>query len=450
MMAKPVGDQSVFAALAETLPSLETIDLEGTVPPAARPSVIEVSGRYSESGELGRGGLGVVLEVFDHDLRRAVALKRPRDELLDPRHIGALIKEAQVTAQLEHPNIPAVHALGIDSAGRPYFVMTRLRGQTLVDVLRDNRGPDGHGTITTARLLRIFLQVAYSVAYAHSRGVLHRDLKPGNVFIGEFGDVRLVDWGLARLIDRPDDARPGTDAEQKIDLSGDPVQTQEGEILGTPGYASPEQMKGAVAEIDERTDIYSLGVMLYEMLAGRLPVGGETVTGLIGNTIAGKTIPLRSVAPVDKRLAAVVHKALALEPSDRYPDVVGMIADVEAYLEGRPVSVVHEDVLHRVGRWYMHRTPRTARLKNIDIDTLSWGAFMGGVACGLGLAFYVAESLYTLLCVIFGVLAIAACIPAVYTLLRKPRPEDPGAHVPPSIAERVSKSEREPDDQRSR
>jgi len=440
-MTEPIGNESVFRALADTVPSLETIDLRGDVPPAARPSESSATGRYAERGELGRGGLGVVLEVFDQDLRRGVALKRPRDELLDPQSIGSLVKEAQVTAQLEHPNVPAVHALGIDDAGRPFFVMTRLRGRTLAEVLKEQRDPDNAEPLSTARLLRIFLQVAYSVAFAHSRGVLHRDLKPGNVIIGEFGDVRLVDWGLAKLLDRPDDDRRDAPGGVEVELSGDVQATREGDVMGTPGYAAPEQLRGETT-IDERADVYALGVVLYEIVAGRLPVSGETVTGLIGNTLAGKLAQLDTLVPVDKRLAAIAHKALALDPDDRYPDVLGLIEDLEAFLEGRPVSVLHEDVLHRVGRWYMRRTPKMARLRNVDIDGLAWGAFMGGIATGLGIAYYTAEWLFTPLCIVFGVLGIAACLPAAYTLLRKPRPDDPGAHVPPSIAARTASSRR--------
>jgi len=435
-MSEPVGNESVFQALAATLPSLETIDLRGEVPPAARPPSGEATGRYAERGELGRGGLGVVLEVFDQDLRRSVALKRPRDELLDQRHVGALIKEAQITAQLEHPNVPAVHALGIDDTGRPFFVMTRLTGRTLADALRDRRTADGAERLSIARLLRVFLQVAYSVAFAHNRGVLHRDLKPGNVFIGEFGDVRVVDWGLAKLLDREDEAAAAPEAA-RIELSHETEATREGEILGTPGYAAPEQLRGELA-IDERADVYSLGVLLYEIASGRLPVAGETVTGLIGNTLAGKLIPLDSVVPLDKRLVAIVHKALALDPAERYQDALALIADVEAFLEGRPVSALHEDALHRLGRWYMRRTPRMARLRNVDIDGLTWGSFMGGIACGIGVAASIAESLFTPLALACGLFGVLCFLPAAYTLLRKPRPDDPGAHVPPSIAARAT------------
>lgn len=437
-MSRAVGTESVVDALAETLAGCGTNDLNGTRPPD---SPYAPTGRYLELGELGRGGLGVVLETFDKDLRRPAALKRPRDDRLEPRFVAALVKEAQITAQLEHPNVPPVYSLGIDESGRPFFAMMRFTGRTLFELLELRRTDASIAAqLPLPRLLRLFLQVCHAVSYAHSRGVLHRDLKPHNILIGDHGEVRVVDWGLATLISQgePDQPEVGDDGRLSMDLvtCDELTLAKEGEIVGTPGYASPEQLRSQ-PDVDHRTDIYGLGVILYEILAGRLPCEGTNVTVQIASTIAGKLVPIPRDAAVDEPLRAVVDKALAYMPERRYATVGDLLHDLEAYLDGRPVTAHDESVLHRLGRWYLGRTPRTARLRNLDIDLFCWGSFLGGLSIGLSLAGV--SELPDFAAWLFGLGALIAFVPGVYTLLRPTRADDPELNLNLAPARRAGK-----------
>lgn len=426
-MSDSTANASVLSVLADTLGDttvLPTLDLGRDTTDSDRPLELSTA-RYVERDELGRGGLGVVLEAFDHDLRRVVALKRP----IHPQHTAStlsnLVHEAQITAQLEHPNIPAVHSLGIDAEGRPFFTMTRLRGQSLSSLLAERkRDPEVRIHFGIPRLLRIVLQVGFALANAHARGVVHRDIKPDNIIIGDFGEVRLMDWGIARLRSVAEDP---LEEQLPITTSDGRGQTRSGTFVGTPGYAAPEQVEGR-PELDARADIYALGALLYEMLSGRTHVVGDSLMEVIQRTLAGDFPPLRSLVVVDERLAAVVHKALETDPEDRYPQVMDMLADIEALLEGRPVSAHEEGTLKRVGRWYLSRSPRIARLRTIEVDALAWGPLFMGVSLGLFLAtvvspHHVAYDLIAWVGLIVGVLFI---IPPIYTMMRKPHPDDPG------------------------
>ncbi len=412
-MAKEVGTESVVISLQDTLVSYQPVELAGTAAP-------EVTGqtRYVERAEIGRGGLGVVVEAFDQDLRRNVAIKRPRDDRRDPTTAAALVKEAQITAQLDHPNIPAVHALGIDGSGRPFFAMTRLGGQSLAALLAAARSDPGL-VPSNARLLRIFLQVGYAVAFAHSRGVLHRDLKPDNIIIGDFGEVRLMDWGLAKLIAEP---CADADAGAPVTTGDGPSFTRTGALVGTPGYAAPEQLTPD-QPIDVRVDVYALGALLYTMLTRRPPIVGDDLEQLLDDTREGRVPPLQSLIPVSDRTAAIVHKALAVDPDHRYSDVMCLLEDVEALLEGRPVTAHEEGVLSRLGHWYMGRSPSLARLRTFDLDALAWGSFLLGVSAGAYWGHWLPDwAQWLVLC--GGLLSL---VPFFYTLFRRARPDDPGA-----------------------
>ena len=430
-MSIGAGNERVLTALAETLRDLEPVDLTGSREDSEPPAT-ELSRRYVEQAEIGRGGLGVVMEAFDQDLRRTAALKRPRDDRLDDDNRRALVREAQVTAQLEHPNIPAVYNLGIDEVGRPFFTMTRLYGRSLAELLAARSSePDVAAQLTTPRLLRIFLQIGYALAFAHDRGVLHRDLKAANVVIGAFGEVRLVDWGVAKLLGA-DDAADGGEVEEPLarplETTVDHAETAAGTFVGTLGYASPEQARGDRG-IDARSDVYALGALLYEMLAGKPPVTGRTVQEVLYRTLAGDIDPIGPQAPISDRLAAIVHKALATDPADRYAQVLDMLEDVEAFLEGRPVTARAEGAFERTRRWYAGRSPRGARMRNVDLDLAIWAAFMLGAASGT-LVFYLPEVWWGPLAWLFTAIGLLTAAPPLYTYLRKARPEDPGVVLP--------------------
>jgi hypothetical protein len=417
-MASDIGNERVLEALARTVPGPPAVDLRG--PAGTAPAAVSGQ-RYVELGELGRGGLGVVLEVFDQDLRRRVALKRPQPGL-HRAALGAVVREAQITAQLEHPGLPSVHALGLDADGHPFFTMTRLRGESLAALVgRRESDPEARAQLTTTRALRIVEQVGYALAFAHSHGVIHRDVKPANIMLGEFGEVRLVDWGIAKLVGLPDDVDP----EAAVTVATRAAETRTGTFVGTPGYAAPEQAEGRT-DLDPRADVYALGAVLYELLAGRPPIDAPTVAALIEDTRAGRIPPLATLAPVSDALAAIVHKALATRREDRYPGVLELLADLEALQEGRHVTALHEGFARWVGRWYGSRSPRLARMTNRDVDFMCGSCSFIGGAIGAALVHYhvpyAAEA-----AVVSLVVGLLMAIPPLYTALRRERPDDPGA-----------------------
>lgn len=274
--------------------------------------------------------MGRVYLARDGRLGRMVALKEAvRDGTLAER----LVLEARVTAGLEHPGIVPIYDEGRTEDGRPYYTMRLLRGRPLSQVLDETPlGPSRQS------ILRHFLDACEAMAYAHSRGVIHRDLKPANIMIGEFGELQVVDWGLARSLDGPAPAAGDT----TVGLS--PVTTRDGAVIGTPAYMSPEQARGEPA--DRRSDVWGLGAVLYEIVAGVPPLGKRTSDGALEAAREGRVVPLLTVAPeTPPALAAIVNRALAPEPADRYPDAAALAEDVAAWVDGRRVEA------HTYSRW---------------------------------------------------------------------------------------------------
>jgi serine/threonine protein kinase len=335
-------------------------------------------GRYLIEGEIARGGMGTVLRGVDCDIRREVALKY----LLNQSDTGKrvrFVEEAQITGQLEHPNIVPIHELGVDNLKRLFFSMKMVKGRSLSQVLEDLRQnpKQAEKDWSLSRLLNIFVNVCNALAYAHSRGVIHRDLKPANVMIGDFGEVYVMDWGLAKVLrggalagkggpppasatpTRPNAPGPmaalaasdpsiSAKRSSKVETSreGDADLTQEGAILGTPVYMPPEQASGNIDAIDQRSDIYSLGAILYEMLTLQPPIGKEGgYMAILMRVMQGEIFspeqrnPQRANAGmIPKEIAAIAMKALAKNPQMRYPDVEALRRDIERFQEGRSVS----------------------------------------------------------------------------------------------------------------
>ena len=315
-------------------------------------------GRIEVRGEVGRGAMGQVLLGFDTKLRREMALKvthLPRGEI--PRQqLARFVEEAQVNAQLEHPNIVPVHDLGVDPQGRAYFSMKLVRGRSLEDILtaRLNGDKATLAEFGLRKLLDVFSQVCLALEYAHARGVIHRDLKPANVMIGDFGEVAVMDWGVAKLKEIAAGVSTEVDAiaaeHEFIDsLDGPPVsapgpvtsvraemkawQTHDGAVLGTPHYMSPEQAKGLV--VDERTDLYSLGAMLYEILCGQVPFDHEDPAVVVRRVILENPRPPSSIAAgVPSALETLVMRLLAKEPEDRALPLRDVRAHVQNYIDG--------------------------------------------------------------------------------------------------------------------
>ncbi|MBX3472298.1 MAG: serine/threonine protein kinase, partial [Planctomycetes bacterium] len=335
--------------------------------------------RLEVTGELGRGGMGRVLRARDPAIGREVAKK----VLLDPTEASPdararFLHEARVTGQLEHPGIVPVYEVGQERSGEPYFVMKLVRGRSLAAVLEATRADPTHDGGRLPVLLRQFLKVCEAVAYAHARGVLHRDLKPANVMVGDFGEVLVLDWGLARVRGQPDAAG----GVGRLPAPGaDHAQTQDGELLGTPDYMPPEQAEGRRDAVDERSDVYALGAILFELLTLRPPFVGTTQIHLLKQVLMDAPPDPRAVAPagraVPRELAAVALKALARDPAQRYAGAADLAAEVTRFLDGRPVEALPVGVVGRALKWAARHAELTAALTGALVLLLLVGGAAG-------------------------------------------------------------------------
>ncbi|MCA8922597.1 MAG: serine/threonine protein kinase, partial [Planctomycetes bacterium] len=321
--------------------------------------------------ELGRGGMGVVHRVRDARLGREAALKLLTSERAQPELIARFLREAELTASLDHPAIPPIYEAGTLANGQPFLLMKVIEGQPFSEVLRAaGERPRGR---ELRELLEVVVKVGEAVAHAHGRGVLHRDLKPANVMVGALGEVMVVDWGLARRVDEPDAPEAADGAAPVSDGL-----TQVGAVLGTPGYLPPEQADGA--RVDARADVFALGAILTEVLTGAPPVTGATVTNKLAATLQGKI-----AAPRDRRrdvppaLDAIARRALAGDPSERTQTAAAFVDDLRAFLADEPVSVYREGPLGRARRWG-RRHPALAAVLGV---TLAGGLVFGGVTAAL-------------------------------------------------------------------
>jgi tetratricopeptide (TPR) repeat protein/tRNA A-37 threonylcarbamoyl transferase component Bud32 len=310
--------------------------------------------RYALTRIHAEGGLGRIYIAHDNDLGRDVALKELKPAQADrPDAAQRLLKEAQVTGQLEHPNIVPVYELACwPQNEQPFYTMRLVGGQTMRAIIaayHERRREGKTDPLELRRLLGAFVSVCQALGYAHSRGVIHRDLKPENVVLGAFGEVIVLDWGLAKMLGHPDDL-----AGPRVALSAQ-AQTDEtlaGQILGTPAYMAPEQAEGQLDQLDARTDIYGLGAILFEILTGQPPHAGPDLATLLTKISEGPTPRPRATAPgVPAALDAVCAKAMARQRDQRYPTAVALAEDVQRWLADEPVSAYREPLPARLGRW---------------------------------------------------------------------------------------------------
>ena len=266
--------------------------------------------RYEVVELIGRGGMGVVYSALDRELGRLVALKVTGTAASTPDMIARLRREARILARLEHPNIIPVHDVGLLPDGRTFYTMKLVRGRRLDEYVQTGR--------SLAERLQIFERICDAVAFAHAHGVVHRDLKPPNVMVGAFGEVLILDWGIAKT--GPD---PGIDPS---------FPSAAGTIVGTQGFMSPEQARGDPA-VDARTDIHALGVMLRFLVQGRYEAHPRD---------EGRRHP--------KRLAAIADRATRLDPDDRYQSVPALAEDLARYRDALPVEAYRENLAERLGR----------------------------------------------------------------------------------------------------
>ena len=326
--------------------------------------------RYGKRGPLSKGGQGEILQVWDAEFRRSLAMKRMlRRGIAEPtqREVERFLEEAQVTGQLEHPGVVPVHDLGLDENGRLFFTMRLVRGRTLLEVLRDVS--DGTDDWTRERALDVLLRVCETMAYAHDRGVVHRDLKPANVMVGRFGEVYVMDWGLARVLGRDDskDVRPAkrpapeshvwTDRREQASSSDSPLLTVDGDVIGTPAYMAPEQAEGRLDEIGTATDVYAVGAMLYQLLTGRVPYNEETGRTPAPHVVLRRVLDgpppsieaiTRSVPP---ELVAIAERAMARDVNTRYPTMLELADELRAYRERRVVRAYRTGPLVELTKW---------------------------------------------------------------------------------------------------
>jgi len=324
-------------------------------------------GRYTPLGEVARGGMGRILRVWDARLGRELAMKvvaqRPLDATSDEeqadhaRRLTRFIDEARITAQLDHPSIVPVHEIGLDEHGSVFFTMPLVRGQHLGNVFEEARA--GRNGWSLARVVDVVHKVALTLAFAHQRGVVHRDLKPENVMVGSFGEIYVMDWGLALLLGKKE---------------------REG-IVGTPAYMSPEQAAGRTDEVGPRSDVYSLGALLYEYFAARRP-HETTLEANVGSGASVESIlarpprPLCELVPdVPRELEAIIARAMRHAASARYPDALAFAADLRAWLDGRVVSVGASGPWTRLRKW---RTRNAALTRALDALVLL--ALVGSLA----------------------------------------------------------------------
>ncbi len=351
-------DPAVRESLSSLPPAAGYVLVETLLPPggpqapgSARPS----RPRYTLTRLHAEGGLGKVWLARDHDLNREVALKEIRPaQSRHPEMWRRFLKEAQVTGQLEHPNIVPVYELARrPEDDQPFYTMRFVRGRTLRRAIAEHHAARLEARadpLEQPRLLQAFLSVCQAIAYAHSRGVIHRDLKPENVVLGGFGEVIVLDWGLAKMVDQPDEP-PGVAISEQARTDA----THAGLQLGTPAYMAPEQAEGRVDLIDARTDIYGLGAILFEVLTGSPPHDKVDPAGLLDRIVSGETPRARSSEPsVPPALDAVCARAMARARDARYQKAEDLADDLQRWLADEPVSAFAEGWRPRLARWARH------------------------------------------------------------------------------------------------
>ena len=300
--------------------------------------------KYKFERSLGMGGMKAVLQVWNMDTARSVAMAvildsedRPADD------VQRFLNEARITAMLEHPNIVPVHEIGVDKSNSPYFTMKLLRGKTLEKLIKDLRdGNINRKKFDLQRILRIYVKICNAIAFGHSKNIIHLDIKPDNIHIGDFGEVLVLDWGLAKDLN-VDDSTNLISSEKNLDTDDGELlgKTMDGIAKGTPGYMAPEQAAGKNRERDIRSDIYALGAILYFILTWQKPVTGANAKQVMINTVQGNIVTPRKAKRANKSgldippaLEAIIMKAMSLNQADRYQSVNELRNDIFSFIGG--------------------------------------------------------------------------------------------------------------------
>jgi serine/threonine protein kinase len=372
----------------------------------------DVVDRYPVRARLAEGGMGAVLRVRDRRLERDLALKvmLPRgagaaaagEGSTTPKVLARFLSEAQIMSQLDHPGVVGVHDLCRSTDGRAYYTMDLVRGSTLAQILETMA--DGRGSWSMTRVLGVVLKVCETLAYAHARGVVHRDVKPSNIMVGRFGEVFVMDWGLAKLVEpvepvhpaaaeaarvpagRPAAPRSVGKAARAVGASSSSLGTLDGDVVGTPAYMAPEQARGELVGVGPPCDVYSVGAVLYEILGGRAPhqdpQRSRSAVEVLTALRQGPPPALGRVAPrAEAELVAISEKAMARDVRQRYADGGELAEDLRAWLEGRVVSAHGASAWLRLRKWSARR-PLLAAASALAVAAVLLGALFLGRTYG--------------------------------------------------------------------
>ncbi len=361
--------------------------------PANSESVTDLrSGRYAVRGEVARGGMGVIYRVLDTELNRTLAMKVLADAPAESigtssaTLLSRFLEEAQLTAQLDHPGIASVHEMGVDGEGRPFFTMQLIKGRefsAIVDLVKQER--EGWNL---PRAITVLVKVCQTTAYAHSKQVIHRDLKSANIMVGRFGEVYVMDWGLAKVVGRQDphelrlapesqatQTRIQTPRSNNEGSSSDaPLVTMDGSVVGTPAFMAPEQARGNLDEVDHQSDTYSLGAVLYQLLTGSPPYveAGSRISPrtVLARVLDGPPRPISELNPAaPPELTAICEKAMARDKSSRYLSSLDLAEDLQAWLDHRVVRAYHTGPIAELKSW-IHRNRLAATLAASSLAVL--------------------------------------------------------------------------------
>lgn len=321
---------------------------------AALPTEKDWSAKFIDVEPFTEGGGGVLFRATDTFLRRRVILKLLKAEHRNNPDVSRrFLREARVTALIQHPATVPIYEMGRDPEGNPYFTMKEIRGESLNTIFRGVTARDRKFDRFRPRevMIDLLIQVGQALAYAHACGVVHRDIKPGNIMVGAFGEVMVMDWGVAKILDGEEDHQ--VEYRPVPSLTGDGDSTEYGKVYGTPRYMAPEQARGHT-DLDERVDIFSLGAVLYEGLIHRPLVFGQNREELLQKICEepfvspAKKEPYRMIPP---ELDAIVMKALAKDPDQRYQKMSDFVGDLQRFRRGQSVSVMPTSLRARVQRW---------------------------------------------------------------------------------------------------
>ncbi|PCJ58154.1 MAG: hypothetical protein COA79_14135 [Planctomycetota bacterium] len=328
--------------------------------------------RYDIGEEIDRGGMGLILATKDLNIKRDIVTKVLLSKNSKSK-VLRFIREAQINGQLEHPNIVPIHDLGMNSNEQIYFTMKWVKGETLRSILEnlDDKNSYYLERYTCQALVGIVQKVGDALAYAHSKNIIHRDLKPDNIMVGEFGEVQLMDWGLAKTLGTDEVVLERLEASDVVNDDVDLLKTMAGSCIGTPEYMAPEQAKGELDNMDERTDIYGLGGVLHSCLSLSTPIRGKTFNNVLLKVTSGRISALpKDTAP---ELVAIVKKAMALKSIDRYQSIKEFSTDLIAFQNGFSVSAKHDTLFEILGKLIKRN------------KAMSFGLMIAGLALIVGL-----------------------------------------------------------------